>query len=315
MHDDLREPCSRAVDAGMDYLSRTIGPDGGWPSTVYHVHAPLSTETHNPPFVAGNGILALAGCRHPEVAEIQRRTRQFLHDAAEPGELWRYAHFLQPDADDTAICSMATGPHADALANVDAILGQRDDEGRFLTWLPIDEDPMEIFNEADAVVNANVVAYLGDRPETRAAQHWLAELVLESPDEIEGALHYYHHPLDLDVALARASDLQAPTFAELRQPVLERILASQAADGTFIDIMRTGQALAALDRLGALQDHAEVARPAVTRILQAQRADGCWLGCVAWVGGPGFPFVFESRTLTTACCIDALERVTDGPSG
>ena len=252
--------------------------------------------------------ISLDVCRHPDAAPIAARGRAYLHDIVEPLQLWRYIHFLPPDTDDTALCSMATGPHTAPLANVQTILAQRDGEGRFRTWIPTPTDPVKIFNEADAVVNANIVAYLGDRPETRPAQNWLRQLAVGTSEQIADAIHYYPAPLDLDVALARAGDLQAPLLAELRQPVLERILASQGANGEFVDAMRTGQALTALDHLGELRRSAAV-RPAVEHLLLAQRANGSWPGCIASLGGPGFPFAFESAALSTALCIEALERV------
>lgn len=315
MHDDLRDACGRAVDAGTDYLSRTVAPNGGWPAKVYEIRAPLNgSVTHVPPFVAAMGAMSLTACRHPDAASIRERSRSFLREIVEPQELWRYIHFVPPDTDDTSICTLATGPYADALPNEDVIIAQGDPKGRFCTWIFTPDYPVKLFNEPDAVVNANIIAYLGDRPETRAAQDWLRELIAGPADAIDDAIHYYPHQLDLDIALARANHLQAPLFAELRDAITERILASQAADGLFADAMRTGQALTALDRLGALS-LAHVVQPAVERLLATQRADGSWPGCLAWQGGPGFPFAFESAALSTASCIEALERVRHGQSG
>lgn len=315
MH-DLRNACSRAVGTGTGYLSRTVAPNGGWPAKVYEIQSPFSgSVTHLPPFVAAMGAMSLAACRHPDAAALRQRSRSFLRSIVEPKELWRYVHFVPPDTDDTAICSLATGPHASALPNEDVIIAQRDHEGLFCTWIFTPDYPVKLFNEPDAVVNANIIAYLGDRPETRAAKKWLDELIAGPSDQIDEAIHYYPHQLDLDIALARANHLQTPLFAELRGRIVERILANQAADGLFADSMRTGQALTALDRLGALDDLAQVVQPAVERTLATQRADGSWPGCLAWQGGPGFPFAFESSALTTASCIEALERVTHDRTG
>ena len=312
-HDDLREASGRAVAAGIAYLSQTVQENGAWPANVYNIHAPLSSQEHYSPFVAALGSISLDVCRHPDAAPAAACGRAYLRDIAEPLQLWRYIHFVPPDTDVIAVCSIATGPHPAQLANVQTILAQRDGEGRFRTWIPTPTDPVKLFNEADAVVNANIVAYLGDRPETRPAQNWLRQLAVGTPEQIADTSHYYPDPLDLDIALARASHLQAPLLAEVRQPVLDRILARQDANGEFVDAMRTGQALTALDRLGEVHRHGAV-RPAVERLLETQRADGSWPGCVAWLGGPGYPFAFESAALSTASCIEALERLAQAPS-
>ncbi len=313
MHDELRAALIRAVAAGVGYLSQAVREDGVWLANVYDIRAPLTGHAaHSPPFVTGLGILSLDACEHPDAASIRRRSRAHLNAVMLPGQLWRYADFLPPDTDDTAICSLATGPHPHALANADVVAAQRDSEGRFLTWLPwqaAENDgvlgPEALLHAPDAVISANIIAYLGDRAETRPAQDWLRRLIVDSPEQIDAALHYYPHALDLDVAIVRAIDAQAPLLADLRQPLTERILAAQTDAGTFVDIMRTAQALTALDRLGAI-DRTEVARPALQALLDAQRPDGSWPACLAWVGATGFPFAFESAPLTTACCVEAL---------
>ena len=314
MYNELRTAFQRAIAAGVGYLSQAVGEDGAWLANVYDIRAPLAGyATHSPPFVTGLGTMALAACEHPDAAPVRQRSRTHLNYAMLPGQLWRYADFLPPDTDDTAICSMATAPHPQPLANVDVMAASRDDEGRFLTWLPweapVENDeamlgPESLLHTPDAVVSANVVAYLGDRAETHPAQNWLRRLIVDSPEQIDAALHYYPRTLDLDFAIARANEAQAPVLADLRQPMTERIVVA----GTFGDIMRTAQAVTALDQLGAIE-RADVVLPALQAVLDAQRPDGSWPACLAWVGATGFPFAFESASLTTACCIEALSRV------
>ena len=44
----------------------------------------------------------------------------------------------------------------------------RDDAGRFPTWMVPSGAASWFRNDIDAVVNANVLAFLGDRPQTEA---------------------------------------------------------------------------------------------------------------------------------------------------
>lgn len=312
MYEDPSARLERSIANGVGYLTQAVEADGAWPSSVFSTNEPMAgVVTHHPPFVAALGAMSLAACRHPDAASLRGRTLAFLRATMEPTGLWRYADFVPPDADDSALCSLALA----AAENPALAAAPRDGAGRFRTWIPSAEEPVTLFNEPDAAVNANVIACLGDRPETRAAQGWLAELMGAAPDARQRALHYYPHALDLWVAISRAGAAQPPVMQALRQPLLRQILACQDATGTFGDVLRTAQALTALDRLGA-GGRVPVVRPAVERLLAAQEADGSWPPCLAWVGGPGQPFGFEAATLTTACSVEALGRVMgqDGPA-
>ena len=296
-----------AIAAGVGYLSAAVADDGAWPASVFAKREPLAgTVIHRPPFVAALGAMSLAVCRHVDAATVRDRTLAFLRATQEPTGLWRYVHFVPPDADDTAICLIALA----AGANAALVAAPRDADGRFHTWIPGPEDALVPFNEPDPVVNANVIACLGDLPETQAAQRWLSEIIAMPPAEQEATLHYYPHRVDLYAAIVRASAAHpSPAMAALREPCLAQLLACQDATGAFGDVLHTALALSALDRLGALSSQGEVVRPAVARLLATQRADGSWPACLAWGGGPGYPFCFEAATLTTACCIEALARV------
>ena len=94
------------------------------------------------------------------------------------------------------------------------------------------------------------------------------------------------------------------------------------ADGGFADPMRTAQALQALDMLAFDLDRSARSE-VVGTLLETQRGDGSWSPCPAWKEPPGWadyvaanegvqhalpPRGFASEVLTTAFCIEALER-------
>lgn len=299
-----------ATALGLRFLQDAVGADGAWPVRRYanrELAGPGSAES--PPFVAGLGLLALRECDDPVAGRLCLRTRTFLHACMEYPGVWRYWPRLPPDVDDTAICSLAAGPHLWLLLarNVALLASFRDHAGRFRTWMAGPERVSAALNPVDSVVNANVVAYLGDRPETRAAQQWLETLVADGREE-DLSLHYYPTTIDLYVALARARSLAPPVFARLRPILAARILSCRQPDGGFGDIMRTAQALTALHRLRA-DAYAGLARTAIGRLLAAQRADGGWPECLAWLGQPGTDLGFGSEAFTTACCVEALTCV------
>ncbi len=299
-----------AIARGLRFLEHAVDANGGWPvrrCANRELDGPGSCEY--PPFVAGLGLLALHGCDDPAAERLRRRTRAFLHACIRYPGVWGYWPRLPPDLDDTAICSLAAGPHLWLLLgrNVALLVSFRDHAGRFRTWMAGPERVSAALNPVDSVVNANVVAYLGDRPETRAAQQWLETLVADSGEQ-DLSLRYYPFPIDLYVALARARSLAPPVFARLRAALAARVLSCRQPDGGFGDIMRTAQALTALHRLRA-DTRMEVVRTAVGRLLAAQRADGGWPECLAWLGQPGTNLGFGSEAFTTACCVEALTCV------
>ena len=157
-----------------------------------------------------------------------------------------------------------------------------------------------------------MLAWLGRRPETEAAERWIGTLIEEGREQ--DSTLWYSRAIDLHIAAARARSLAPPVFAELGPTLADRIMASRGADGAFGDILRTAQALSALDMLGAWQDSAAM-RPTAEYLIAAQRANGSWPACLAWVAFEGLVFQerssdvgFASAALTTACCIEALER-------
>ena len=310
MSEDLREAIGAATVQGLEFLKRNVEADGAWPSRMYeNWELTGSWSVEFPPFLAGLGVLALEGCADPAAEELRARTRAFLHARIEYPGVWRYWPHLVPDLDSTSICSLAATPHLWLLLarNVEALVSFRDGEGRFQTWMYAQGGPDGTPNHVDCVVNANVIAYLGDREETRAAQRWLEALVKEQR-VTDALLPFYPGVMDFYVACVRASCLAPPVFAGLRPTLASRILACQDAGGGFGDVLRTAQAVTALDGLGEGGREA-VVRPALESILATQRPDGGWPACFAWKGLPGTTLGFGSEAWTTVCCIEAMVRV------
>ncbi len=305
----LQAAMAKSVERGVAYLEATVGADGAWPGRRYgNLELAGAGVEEQPPFIAALGVLALAEV--PGADRILSCTRLGLAARLEYPGVWRYWRTLPADNDDTAVCSLAVGAHPLILLgrNIERMIATRDDGGRFPTWL-VPRDAASWFrNDVDAVVNANVLAYLGDRPETRGAQYWVEELI-ERGDP-GAALVHYADELDLYAAAARASDLGRPVLARVAPLLAERIkrrlgglLAARRAGNE----LRTAQALAALAVLGANVDPQE-ARRALARLVDAQRADGGWVECLVWKDerAPGQPVGFGSEALTAAVCIAAL---------
>ena len=327
MDERLRQAAQAAVERGIGFLEEVVASNGGWPCWRYGDTGLVgSRHLEYPPFAAGLGLLALDSCHHTRTRTLVSRTRGFLRDCMQYPGVWSYVPGLPADTDDTAICSLAVGPHPWLRMgrvrgrNLDVLLSHRAGDGRFLTWMPDRSWPPGRGNDVDAVVNANVLAYVGDRAETRAAERWI-ETVVADRREADASPHYIE-PVDLHFALARASRFRDGIFRGLRPTLTSRILERLDADEGSGDPMRTAQALSALDML--VFDLDEAVRAAVIgRLIEAQRRDGSWPPCLAWKEPPGWtdgvgtdedsqpvrpPRGFASEAMTTAYCIEAMQR-------
>ena len=322
----LQEAMTRAVESGLRFLDGIIGADGAWPAVgIYERGRPAVPEWT--PFAAAVGILALEACDARRAVALRARSRAFLHSRIEYPGVWRYYLQLAPDLDDTALCSVAAGSHLWLLMgrNVGQILSCRDDEGRFRTWIVPEDKCLKRYhatkpagivlgddsesspNTVDSVVNANVLAYLGDRPETQAAQGWLAMLIEDGREP--GTAPYYISTMDLYSAMARASRLAPPVFGQLRATLAARIVAQLESGGETIDAYRMAQGVTALSQLQVSGPREiEVVRCALEGLLEAQHANGGWPDCQIWKCRPGIEGRFSSEAVTTACCIGAIVR-------
>jgi hypothetical protein len=307
-----------SIRRGLVFLESTIDDDGAWRCIRFNVADPaVPRHFERPPFISALCVLALESCGDARARAMCAATRNYLVSTIEHPGLWRYYRHLPQDLDSTTLASLVIGSHPWILLgrNVAAILGNRDEEGRFLTWVLGDDEPDVVSPfriEADPVVNANVIAYLGDRPETKPAQRWLQAAVADG--SLEGSSKWYPDTIAIYYAIARAVSRVRPALDGLRPTLTDRILGLGGGDGDFGNVLHAAQAVSALYHLGSLRD-VDVKRQA-GRIMGSQREDGSWPELLAFgdqtlkwgtVGQIGH----GSESVTSALCIEALERLAE----
>ena len=299
----------RAIDRGFAFLDEGVSGAGAWECEYYVLADPLVRKRDRNPFVGALGSLKLADIDHPRAAAVLSRTRRHITETMEFPGVWRYWPHLPPDVDSTSICSLALGFHPWLLAgwNRERLTRNRDGSGRFHTWL-LDRSIESL--DADAIVNANALAYLGRTAATRTARDWLVSLVRTGSER--EAIHYYWDTVDLYAAMAQANHIQTSLFEDVRPLLAARIRNRREADGSYGDPLRTAHALLALDSLGCLPSRPALAA-SVHGLLVLQQMDGGWPACPL-SSGPLWPderrFVFVSRCYDTACCVAALYRAS-----
>ena len=307
-----------SIRRGLAFLESAIDDTGAWHCIRFNTANPdIPRHYERPAFVSALCALALESSDEARARRICAATAAYLVDTIEHPGFWRYYRHLPQDLDSTALCSLAVGNHPWILLgrNVPQMLANRDEEGRFLTWVLARDEPDVVSRfriEADPVVNANVIAYLGDRPETRDAQRWLESLVTEG--SLDGSSKWYPDTVAIYYAIARAAVRAQPALDRLRPVLADRILDLRGEHGDFGNVLRTAQAVSALYNIGSL-DRIDAKR-ATQRLISAQREDGSWPELLAFgdqtlkwgtVGQIGH----GSESVTSAFCIEALERLVE----
>lgn len=294
-----------ALDRAVELLARRQLPYGEIPIRRFDTPT-LEGEGRldSSPFVTSFALLALDLVDHPLAPAIRRRAEAFLLEEREAPGLWRYWSSrsgapIDPDLDDTCVVSFALhGVAARDGDNVATILANRHPSGLFKTWL---RDP-EADNDVDGVVNANVLLYLGERPETTAARDIVAAAINE--DREAQSTIYYLDPLALYHAVARAYAHGVQGFSACRDAVLAKVEAPRGPLDALSAALRIATRLGFGASGGALDDD-------VRFLLASQSPDGSFARAAFYTGPePPAPHAvwWGSEELTTALAIEALAR-------
>ena len=307
-----------SIRRGLAFLESTLDQHGAWHCIRYNTADPnIPRHFERPPFVSALCVLALESSEEARARAMCAAARAYLVKTIEHPGLWRYYRHLPQDLDSTSLCSLVIGSHPwIALGrNVPRILANRDGEGRFATWMLEEDEPNVVATfriEADPVVNANVIAYLGDHAETKAAQRWLESLIAE--DRLEGSSKWYPDTVAIYYAATRAMIRARPALDGLRPILADRILGLRDDDGEFGDVLRTAQAVSALYNIDSLERID--AKRQVERFIGLQREDGSWPELLAFGDqslkwGAFGQIGHGSEAVTSAFCIEALERLVE----
>ena len=307
-----------SIRRGLEFLESAIDENGAWHCIRFNMADPdIPRHFERPPFVSALCVLALQSSDEARARAICTATRAHLANTIEYPGLWRYYRHLPQDLDSTALCSLVLGTHPWILLgrNVPPMLANRDEQGRFMTWVLAEDEPDVVSTfriEADPVVNANVIAYLGDHRETEDAQRWLEALITEG--NLEGSSKWYPDTISIYYAITRAMSRTQPALDRLGPLIVDRILSSRDEQAQFGNILQTAQAISALYNIDGLE--CIDATRQLERLMDAQHEDGSWPELLAF-GDQSLKWgVFGqighgSEAVTTAFCIEALERLVE----
>jgi hypothetical protein len=259
--------------------------------------------------------------------------------------VWRYwtrnhvnQNAIPADVDDTACISYVLRREgAPVPENRELLLHCRDPRGLFYTWIaPRFPAPLNLAwwraallpwttplraarfwtgearrGDVDAVVNANVLLYLGDGAHVKDVVAFLTRVV-ERGEEV-ACDGYYQDRLVFHYAIARAHQAGVTSLGALREASIRRIVELARPDGAIGETdMHTGLAACALL---AWRSHPPELGAAIRRLTMAQRPDGGWDAVALYYSGPQKKYCWGSDALSSGFCMEALARFLESDPG
>ncbi len=333
---------ANAIDRGIAYLERVQLPSGQFPMEVTVRPFPgtpgarASVKPEQSPFCTALIIGSLLRLAHPRVRPLAERGLKFLEGEEQRGGLWRYwckgSHLydqVPPDADDTSCVSALLREAGRPVPDNDGLLiANRNEDGLFYTWFALRRKPTPTPRwlwivggdiswgrlvtfwragaarwDVDAVVNANVVHYLGERIETTSAIEWLLEIAHDGSEEASDK--WYRSAAAFYYAVSRCYAKGMTRFGEVRPRLTEVMSTLTSDDGTIGgDVLQTAMFLCAVSNFGITPT---AYRQSVELILGLQDKNGGWDPCPIYCDGRATPLItFASSAATTGFCLEAL---------
>jgi len=330
-----------AIVQGIDFLHAKQLPSGTF--QIFCSPDPLLEEKCIPDystFQTAQISYCLNFIKSEKVEEMLRKAIRFLVGTMQDGCVWRYTcspnpDYLPPDVDDTACISFLLRQHGISFPdNTGVILGNRDSHGLFYTWiLPrltwtthmsywrvalrqlLKLRQLYWFytvteckpNDLDLVVNANVLHYLGERPETDPIIRCLIQIIEEQAEET--CDKYNANRFNFYYFLSRNYAAGVRAFEPVGGTIVERIKSYAHLNGVIGNhILHTALAACALMDWQDRNDHSTVLDNAIQAILCARNSSGGWKKCPFYYSGPSKKLAWGSEELTTGFCLEALSR-------
>jgi hypothetical protein len=327
----------RAIARALSFLERRQPPSGEVPVLI-STHPDMAERCLVDPAVFPTAVAVHALANVPGAATVRERALDFLARQVDQDGMsrhWTPRHpqydWMPPDLDDTSLVSAALARHGrPAPANHEIVLANRNRRGLFYTWVI----PRPMFNrslaywaatlpqlkrarlirllftktpalpfDVDAVVNANVLFYLGATTGTRpVVEHLLSVL---RTDRERACDKWYENPFAVWYFFSRALAPVAPEAGDL---VAAKIVSATPASA--LD--------AALGACSLMYWKRSPREDAIRTLVHAQLESGGWpraplyhAGRTRLRGGwfaPTRPTAprWGSEELTTALCLEAL---------
>lgn len=272
----------------------------------------------------------------PKVATLLKRSANFLQYQIMRGGVWQFFtkwhkafKYSAPDVDDTALASLfLQNMNIGAPNNLPMLLANRNKEGLFYTWftwrvnfsfhknywlllLREFKEPIRTLlywkrneitrNDLDAVVNANVLLYLGYREVTAPIVKFIINII--KADKETQYDRWYQNPIVIYYFISRLFSLNIQELEQIRSNLTEKLLtAIQKSNDFYNTDLEMALALSGLINLGY---KSPLLNEIAKKLIEAQKHNGEWRRNFLYVV-PSYSFGWGSEEVTTAFCIEAL---------
>ena len=341
--EDISNNLDQAINRGVQYLYHHQFPNGEFCAYVAN-DAPMQlwTATDSTVFPTALISAALLSLEElPKVDEILKKATFFFECQMHKGGVWNHftnRHSLRAlcpfDVDDTACVSAVfrdRGINWPLPSNVPLLLANRSSNGLFYTWyvlrfrwiqnrtywricLKEALHPVKSFffwrtgearrADIDAVVNANVLYYLGESQHTKPIIQYLIRIIEEHRED--NCDTWYRNPYAVYYFMSRNHYVGCHGLDPIKAPIIERILQSAKPDGSLGENL-LDTALAACTLLN-FRHHSPMLKQAIQHLISKQRDTGEWERWILYWGGPKLLLGWGSEELTSAFCLEALSR-------
>jgi hypothetical protein len=292
-----------------------------------------------PATLIGHSLLYLRD--NSEAQEILNQIADFLIEKRSSLGIWR--HYTKPhqleqfaanDLDNSAMASWFLQQLGrPALDNRDLFISNRSKEGPFYSWITLRlqwnsnpkywrslwrefRHPIGQYyfwklmpcakHDIDAVVNSNVIHYLGENQYTAAAIDLMVRVIVEEREEM--CDKWYLRPVLIYYFFSKNMNKGIEKLEELKPIIKNRILAQVKSDGQFFEsILDTALAIAALENMGYYE---EIPAKSIQYLLAAQNSNGAWKkGAIYYAyERADESAAFGGEEISTAIVLEALVR-------
>lgn len=332
-----------AINRGVDYLSQHQYPNGEFCCYIAAdepmLNWCLTDSTVFATMVVASCLLPLS--ENVTVKPMLTKATDYLYCQMHDGGVWpvfsnRHPwHKIVPyDADSLAFATafmQDRGIQHPAQSNKPLLLANRTRRGLFYTWFILHlrlhtnrtlwricvrelKKPITSFlfwranectrGDVDLGINANVLYYLGEIPETLPV---ISELIRMINEGREGDCDkWYRNPFTIYYLISRAYNRGVKKLQPVVAPIIDRIIATASTEGQLgKSILDTAIGVTTLINFGFKSN---VLHQAVSFLVKKQEPHGEWPRWLLYYGGPKLLQGWGSEELTTAFCLEAIAR-------
>lgn len=303
----------------------------------------VAVENHSvfPATLIGHSLFFLK--ENQEAQNILDRIAGFLVSNRNPYGIWRhytsahqFGYLIPNDLDNSAMAShLLKNLGVETPDNRSLFLSNRSLKGHFYTWITLRLEwnsspeywkslwrefrhPIGQYffwklmpcakNDVDAVVNSNVLNYLGESEETEPVIDFIKKVLEEGKEET--CDKWYGKPVLVYYFFSKNMSSENNKLKFLRPILRNKILANLKEDGSFFDsVLDTTLAIIALENLGYYDD---IPPHSVRFLLDSQKTAGSWDKWSIYYGKPDRTAGFGGEEITTGYALEALFRLKEG---